>query len=80
MLVETFERGDSISRYVAQGPGALHNDELARLGSYALLQVPALKYLMLHLTTRNSCAALTTSAGNLWLTRIIYCRNTLLNA
>lgn len=42
VLVETFERGDSISRYVEQGPGALHNDELARLGSYALLQVPAL--------------------------------------
>lgn len=39
VLVETFEKGESISRWVEKGPGATHNDELARLGSYALLQM-----------------------------------------
>lgn len=39
MLVETFEEGDHITRYVDMGPGAPHNAKLAQLGSGAMLQV-----------------------------------------
>ncbi len=38
VLVETFELGESITNYVDMGPGAPHNNALAVLGSYALLQ------------------------------------------
>ena len=41
MLVETFEEGEHITRYVEQGPGAPHNEKLAQLGSGAMLQARA---------------------------------------
>jgi macrodomain Ter protein organizer (MatP/YcbG family) len=39
VLVETFEDGAHVTRYVDQGPGAPHNSALAQLGSGAMLQV-----------------------------------------
>ena len=39
VLVETFETGEHITKYVEMGPGAPHNAELAALGSGAMLQV-----------------------------------------
>jgi len=39
VLVETFEDGAHVTRYVEQGPGAPHNSALAQLGSGAMLQV-----------------------------------------
>jgi len=41
VLVETFETGEHITKYVEMGPGAPHNAELAALGSGAMLQVLA---------------------------------------
>lgn len=37
VLVETFEEGKHISEYVARGPGAPHNSELAVIGARAML-------------------------------------------
>jgi aarF domain-containing kinase len=39
VLVETFEAGTHISAYVARGPGAPHNSELARLGARTMLHM-----------------------------------------
>eukprot|EP00884_Botryococcus_braunii_P012216 jgi/Botrbrau1/20996/Bobra.0144s0014.1 len=39
VLVETYEEGDLISRYVALGPGAPYNSQLAKLGSQTMLQM-----------------------------------------
>ena len=41
VLVETFEDGAHVTRYVEMGPGAPHNSALAQLGSGAMLQVGA---------------------------------------
>lgn len=38
VLVETYEEGQHITRYVDMGPGAPHNEKLAQLGSGAMLQ------------------------------------------
>lgn len=39
VLVETFETGEHITKYVEMGPGAPHNADLAELGSGAMLQM-----------------------------------------
>lgn len=39
VLVETFETGEHITKYVEMGPGAPHNADLAALGSGAMLQM-----------------------------------------
>lgn len=39
VLVETFETGEHITKYVEMGAGAPHNADLAELGSGAMLQM-----------------------------------------
>ena len=39
VLVETFEEGEGIARYVAIGPGGAYNSRLAQLGSQTMLQM-----------------------------------------